>query len=60
MAEWKTRRFWRETGIAPVTGGFEVRLDGRPVRTPAKAPLVLPSAALAAAIAAEWTPSPRP
>ncbi len=54
MAEWKTRRFWREAGIAPVAGGFEVRLDGRPVRTPAKAPLVLPSAALAAAIATEW------
>ena len=29
MAEWKTRRFWREAGIVPVAGGFEVRLDGR-------------------------------
>ena len=54
MAEWKTRRFWREAGIVPVAGGFEVRLDGRTVRTPAKAPLVLPGAALASAIAAEW------
>jgi chaperone required for assembly of F1-ATPase len=54
MAEWKMRRFWREAGVMSVAGGFEVRLDGRPVRTPAKAPLVVPGAALANAIAAEW------
>ena len=35
-------------------GGFGVRLDGRPLRTPAGAPLVVPTEALAAAIAAEW------
>ena len=29
-------------------------LDGKPVRTPRKAPLVLPNAALAEAIAEEW------
>lgn len=54
MSEWKTRRFWRETAVEPITGGFEVRLDGRPLRTPAKAPLILPSRALADAVAAEW------
>lgn len=41
----------RFTGIAD---GFAVALDNKSVLTPAKAPLVLPTAALAAAIAAEW------
>lgn len=31
-----------------------IRLDGRPVRTPARALLTLPNAALAAAVAEEW------
>ena len=31
-----------------------MELDGRPLRTPARAALLLPSAALASAIAAEW------
>ncbi|MBU3077974.1 ATP12 family chaperone protein [Sphingomonas quercus] len=31
-----------------------VLLDGRPVRTPARAPLALPNTALAEAVAAEW------
>jgi chaperone required for assembly of F1-ATPase len=35
-------------------GGWGVALDGRPIRTPAKNELVVPTAALAAAIAAEW------
>ncbi len=35
-------------------GGIGVRLDGRPIKTPAKAALLLPTAALAEAIAGEW------
>ena len=35
-------------------GGWGVALDGKPVRTPAKHELAVPSEALAAAIAAEW------
>ena len=35
-------------------GGWAIRLDGRPVRTPARAPLVVPTEALAEAIADEW------
>ncbi|WP_299397292.1 ATP12 family chaperone protein [Pelagibius sp.] len=50
----KIKRFYESAGSAPAEGGYGVTLDGRPVRTPAKAPLVLPSAALAAAIAEEW------
>jgi chaperone required for assembly of F1-ATPase len=37
-----------------VDGGFEVRLDNRPIRSPAKAPFVIPSEPLARGIAAEW------
>jgi len=48
------KRFWTEADAAPVDGGWGVALDGRPVRTPRRAALVLPSAALAEAIAAEW------
>ena len=35
-------------------GAWTVQLDGRPVKTPAKTPLVLPTRTLAEAIAAEW------
>jgi len=35
-------------------GGASLLLDGKPVRTPGKAPLVLPTKALAEAIAEEW------
>jgi len=44
------KRFWQAVTI--VDG--EVRLDGRPVRTPGRAPLVLPNAGLAEAVADEW------
>ncbi|RST31972.1 ATPase [Sphingomonas ginkgonis] len=45
------KRFWKE---AAVDAGGRVLLDGRPVRTPARAELVLPTATLADAVAAEW------
>jgi chaperone required for assembly of F1-ATPase len=51
---WKPRRFWTAAGVAPAAAGWTVQLDGRPVRTPAKAPLIVPTERLAAAIAAEW------
>lgn len=54
MSDWKPRRFWKTASAAPDAGGFAVLLDGRPVRTPAKAALVVPTRALAEAIAAEW------
>src|SRR5690606_37458663 len=34
--------------------GFEVALDERPLRTPGKQPLILPTSGLAEAVAAEW------
>jgi chaperone required for assembly of F1-ATPase len=54
VSVWSTRRFWTMASAVPVEGGFTVHLDGRPVRTPLKAPLVLPTLALAEAVAAEW------
>jgi chaperone required for assembly of F1-ATPase len=48
------KRFYKEVSIAPADGGFAVLLDGRPVRTPARNALVLPSETLAQAIAQEW------
>ena len=54
MSDWKAKRFWKAASIAPVDGGYTVLLDARPVRTPIKAELTLPSERLAQAIAAEW------
>lgn len=54
MTPWKARRFWTQVQVAETAGGWGVHLDARPVRTPAKASLVVPTRALAAAIAAEW------
>jgi chaperone required for assembly of F1-ATPase len=48
------RRFYRQAGVEEGEGGFHTVLDARPVRTPARRPLAVPSRALAAAIAAEW------
>ncbi len=54
MSEWKQKRFWKEASAVEVEGGFTVQLDGRGVKTPAKVALLLPSPAMAEAIAAEW------
>ena len=48
------KRFYKTVTVVQGGGGWQVQLDGRPVKTPAKAPLTLPTQALAAAIAAEW------
>lgn len=54
MSEWALKRFWTETTAQEKDGQFAVLLDGRPVKTPAKASLAVPTRALADAIAAEW------
>ena len=48
------KRFWKEVAVEPAERGFTIRLDHRPVRTPAKAPCVVPTRPLAEAMAAEW------
>ena len=54
MTEWAARRFWREVAVVPEAGAHALRLDGRPLRTPAKAALRVPTPALAEAVAQEW------
>jgi len=48
------KRFFKMATAGETTGGFTVLLDGKPIRTPAKAPLVVRSKTLAEAVAAEW------
>jgi chaperone required for assembly of F1-ATPase len=48
------KRFYKEATVSPEGGGVAVLLDGRPVRTPARALLRVPTEELADAIAAEW------
>ena len=52
------KRFYKETAVDVGDGGYRVLLDGKPMRTPAKAVLVTPTQALAEAIAAEWQEIP--
>jgi chaperone required for assembly of F1-ATPase len=54
MSEWAAKRFWKEARAVEGAPGYLVELDGRPVRTPAKAALVVPTRALAQGIADEW------
>lgn len=48
------KRFWKTVELADVADGYGVTLDGRPVKTPARAALVVPTRALAEAILIEW------
>lgn len=49
------KRFYKDVAAGPVDGGFVVTLDGRQTRTPGrKIPIVVPAAAIATAMAAEW------
>ncbi len=54
MSDWKPKRFWTSSAVVPVDGAYTVELDGRRVKTPAKATLILPTQAMAQAVAAEW------
>jgi chaperone required for assembly of F1-ATPase len=57
------KRFYKAVTVSPSprvqgegteSAGFQILLDGKPIRTPAKALLAVPTRALADAIAAEW------
>ena len=48
------KRFYTSAGFASVADGFAITLDGKPVRTPSRQPLVAPTQQLAEAIATEW------
>jgi chaperone required for assembly of F1-ATPase len=48
------KRFYKDVAVKGEGTGAALLLDGKTVRTPAKKPLVLPSRALAEAVAEEW------
>ncbi len=48
------KRFYAHASVEKHEAGFAVRLDGKPVRTPGKALLALPSEAAAGLVAAEF------
>ena len=49
------KRFWKTVTVEAEAGSFAIRLDKRPLRTPAKAPCLVPTRALAEALAEEWS-----
>lgn len=48
------KRFYKDAEARPADGGYEILLDGRPVKTPARERLRVESQALGAALAEEW------
>lgn len=48
------KRFYEQASVVAGEGGFAVRLDGKPVRTPGRALLALPTEAAANLVAAEF------
>lgn len=48
------KRFYKSATAQCFERGYTIALDGRTLKTPARAPLVLPTRALAEAAAAEW------
>jgi chaperone required for assembly of F1-ATPase len=54
MSDWKMKRFWEVTTAVETEGGYTVHLDGRTIKTPGKAALIVPTRAMADAMALEW------
>ncbi len=48
------RRFWKEVTTQQSAWGFGIELDGKPLKTPMRNALLLPTTALADAVVAEW------
>ena len=48
------KRFWKDVTVEPEDDRWAIRLDGRAVKTPARALLSVPTPALAEGIADEW------
>jgi chaperone required for assembly of F1-ATPase len=50
----RQKRFYTTVSLGRDASGFRIELDGKPIKTPARATLVLPTEQLAAAVADEW------
>lgn len=48
------KRFWKDVTVERQDGGWGIRLDERPLKTPARQPLLVPTEALADGMAGEW------
>ncbi len=50
------KRFYKDVTISPASGekAWQIQLDGRPIKTPRRSQLSLPTRALADAVADEW------
>lgn len=48
------KRFYRNVGVAPTDDGFQIHLDGKPIRTKRGVLIIAPTRALAEAIKSEW------
>jgi len=49
------KRFWKQATAVREGDGWAVQLDGKPLRTPARKALLVPTETLAQAIVEEWT-----
>jgi chaperone required for assembly of F1-ATPase len=49
------KRFYKDVAVEPADGGYRVTLDARPIKTQGGAPQIVPTRALAEAMADEWS-----
>lgn len=54
MSNWAPKRFWSRVTVTETEDGFGITLDEKPVNTPSKTRLIVPTRGLADLIAAEW------
>jgi len=54
MTDARPKRFYNVAAAEPLGDGWTVALDGRTIKTPARAALAFPARGLAEAVAAEW------
>jgi len=50
----EVKRFWKDVALSQEEEGWSIALDGRPLKTPARATLTVDARSLAEAIAEEW------
>lgn len=53
-SEERVKRFWKAVHVEPAEGGWAVLLDGRVPKTPAHAPLIVPTPTAARLLSCEW------
>ena len=54
MSGWTAKRFWTDVTVSEREAGYTIALDNRPVRTPGKFELILPTRDMAEKVADEW------